>query len=199
MLTVKSAVTGNNSAQNYAFLLTANLSDSSGGTITVGDNIQFFPHRAASTFDNTTLIVETNAIYYSNSAAQSMTVSNFVYHSSSSLSYTQTTTVLGCYAPVSTASAPKVVLGDATHLSPTLDLSTRSGTFDADFGGGLTFAEGTTVSVKIGDRKVPTKVIGWAEGTGPANVRFVLADAAGKLRVESDGVYRRNGFVIIVK
>ena len=199
VLTVKSAVAGNNSAQNYAYLLTANLSDSSGGTITVGDKIQFFPYRAASTLDNTTLIVETNATYYSNSSAQSMTVSNFIYHSSSSLSYTQTTTVLGCYAPVSTASAPKVVLGDATHLSPTLDLSTRSGTFDADFGGGLTFAEGTTVSVKIGDRKVPTKVIGWAEGTGPANVRFVLADAVGKLRVESDGVYRRNGFVIIVK
>ncbi len=199
VLTVKSAVAGNNSAQNYAYLLTANLSDSSGGTIAVGDNIQFFPYQNASALDNTTLVVETNAIYYSSAAAKSMTVSNFVYHSSSSLSYTQTTTVLGCYAPVSTASAPKVVLGDATHLSPTLDLSTRSGTFDADFGGGLTFAEGTTVSVKIGDRKVPTKVIGWAEGTGPANVRFVLADAVGKLRVESDGVYRRNGFVIIVK
>ena len=198
-LTMKSATEGNSSTQNHAFLLADNLSDSGVGTLVVGDNIQFFPFFKASVLGRTTVIVETNATYFSNSRAQAVTVSNLVYRSASTQSYTQTTTVLGCYTPASTTSAPKVRLGDASHLSPTLDLSSCSGTFDADFGGGLSFAEGATVSVKMGDRKVPSKVIGWAEGTGPANVRFVLADTEGKLLVKSDGVYRSQGLLIIVK
>ena len=126
-------------------------------------------------------------------------MSNFVYRSGSTASQVKhTTTVLGAYTPASAASAPKVVLGDATHLSTTLDLSAHADTFDADFGGGLTFAAGTTVSVKIGDRKVPRKVIGWADGTGPSNVRFVLADAEGRLEVKTDGVYRASGLVVVI-
>lgn len=108
-------------------------------------------------------------------------------------------TVLGSYAPESTVSTPKVQLGDETHLSPTLDLSGWAGTFNKAFGGGLTFAEGATISVKVGDRRVPKKVIGWTEGTGPVNVNFVLTDAVGRLSVESDGVYRHTGLQIIVK
>ena len=49
------------------------------------------------------------------------------------------------------------------------------------------------------NRKVPRKVIGWADGTGPTSVKFVFADADGKLSVKSDGVYRAPGLVILVK
>ncbi len=164
------------------------------GTLVISDYVRLYPKTAPSTLPEVTLVIDTLARYLSANDESSITVSNLVYRSSfQSPNNVHAVTVLGSYAPESTVSAPKVQLGDETHLSPTLDLSGWAGTFNKAFGGGLTFAEGATVSVKVGSRKIPRKVIGWAEGTGPANVNFVLADAVGRLTVESDGVYRQTG------
>ena len=189
--------------REYPFFLAASLCGTDAGTIVVGDNLCFYPYPGnAIVLPNVTFVVSAGAEYHTNKdpRAQDMTVSNLVYRSASAISQTErTTTVLGTYTPASATSAPKVQLGDATHLSPTLDLSSCIGTFDADFGGGLTFTEGTTVSVRVGNRKVPRKVIGWADGTGPTSVKFVFADTDRKLSVKSDGVYRAPGFIMLVK
>ena len=162
--------------------------------------MRLYPKNATSTLPEVTLVIDTLGRYLSASDESSITVSNLVYRSSfQSPNNVHAVTVLGSYTPESTVSTPKVQLGDETHLSPTLDLSGWAGTFNKAFGGGLTFAEGATVSVKVGSRKIPRRVIRWTEGTGPANVNFVLADAVGRLTVESDGVYRQTGFMIIVK
>ena len=170
------------------------------GTLVISDYVRLYPKNATSTLPEVTLVIDTLGRYLSASDESSITVSNLVYRSSfQSPNNVHAVTVLGSYTPESTVSTPKVQLGDETHLSPTLDLSGWAGTFNKAFGGGLTFAEGATVSVKVGSRKIPRRVIGWTEGTGPANVNFVLADAVGRLTVESDGVYRQTGFMIIVK
>jgi len=170
------------------------------GTLVISDYVRLYPKTAPSTLPEVTLVIDTLGRYLSASDESSITVSNLVYRSSfQSPNNVHAVTVLGSYTPESTVSTPKVQLGDETHLSPTLDLSGWAGTFNKAFGGGLTFAEGATVSVKVGSRKIPRRVIGWTEGTGPANVNFVLADAVGRLTVESDGVYRQAGFMIIVK
>ena len=170
------------------------------GTLVISDYVRLYPKNATSTLPEVTLVIDTLGRYLSASDESSITVSNLVYRSSfQSPNNVHAVTVLGSYTPESTVSTPKVQLGDETHLSPTLDLSGWAGTFNKAFGGGLTFAEGATVSVKVGSRKIPRRVIGWTEGTCPANVNFVLADAVGRLTVESDGVYRQTGFMIIVK
>ncbi len=170
------------------------------GTLVISDYVRLYPKNATSTLPEVTLVIDTLGRYLSASDESSITVSNLVYRSSfQSPNNVHAVTVLGSYTPESTVSTPKVQLGDETHLSPTLDLSGWAGTFNKAFGGGLTFAEGATVSVKVGSRKIPRRVIGWTEGTGPANVNFVLADAVGRLTVESDGVYRQTGFMLIVK
>ena len=162
--------------------------------------MSLYPKNVTSTLPEVTLVIDTLGRYLSASDESSITVSNLVYRSSfQSPNNVHAVTVLGSYTPESTVSTPKVQLGDETHLSSTLDLSGWDGTFNKAFGGGLTFAEGATVSVKVGRRKFPRKVIVWTEGTGPANVNFVLADAVGRLSVESDGVYRHTGLQIIVK
>ena len=200
-LTLKSAST---SAQRvYPYFLVSNVQSTDEGTIVVEDGLSFYPYRyEVSVLTNITLVISETGEYTTetDSYARDLVVSNLIYRSASATSQTShSTTVLGCYKPTSATSAPKVVLGDATHLSPTLDLSGCTGTFNIAFGGGLTFAEGTTVSVKLGDRKAQKKLLGWAEGTGPVDVNFVLADAKGYLEVKSDGVYRQTGFIIIVK
>ena len=108
-------------------------------------------------------------------------------------------TVLGCYSPKpTTVNWPKLSLGDSKHLSPTLDLSALSSTYD---GSALSFAEGATISVNLGDREVPmnSRLVSWT--TEPAN-RFVRGDsgADGSLEKKSDGLYFvRRGFVLVVR
>lgn len=186
------------------FFLAASLRGTDAGTIVLGDNLCFYPYREnSSDLSHVTFVVSAGAEYHTradDADARDMTVSNLVYCSASASSQTaRTTTVLGTYTPASATSAPKVQLGDATHLSPTLDLSSCVGTFDVDFGGGLTFAEGATVAVRMGGRRFPKKVIGWAEGTGPSNVTFVLADADGRISVEPDGVYCHRGLALFIR
>ena len=189
--------------QNATHLAISSVKSIGPGTLVISDYVKLYPKSGVeSVLSEVTLVIEPLAEYFTGNETHGMnlTVSNLVYRSNSANSQTaRTTTVYGCYKLESTASAPKVQLGDASHLSPTLDLSSCAGTFDTAFGGGLTFTEGSTVSVKMDGRNVPRKVIGWAEGTGPSNVTFVLADAQGKLEVRSDGVYCRRGFMLIVK
>ena len=198
-LTFKSPKATGQGAMHLPF---RNVQGNGPGTLVISDYVRLYPKNEASTLSEVTLVIDTLGQYHAAQDEANISVSNLVFRStvqSESTWSKHAITVFGGYKPESTVYLPKVVLGDATHLSPTLDLSGWTGTFNADFGGGLTFAEGATVSVKVGSRKIPRRVIGWTEGTGPANVNFVLADAIGRLTVESDGVYRQTGFMIIVK
>ena len=108
-------------------------------------------------------------------------------------------TVLGCYSPKPTAANwPKLILGDSEHLSSTLDLSALSSTYD---GSALSFAEGATISVNLGDRQIPSnsRLVSWT--TEPAN-RFVRGDSVvvGAIEKKSDGLYFvRRGLSVFVR
>ena len=173
------------------------------GTIVVNNNLQFYPYMtSASVLTNVTLVITENASYYTDYGGNTrdMTVSNFVYRSTAATAQAvQTTTVWGSYAPVSTTSAPKVVLGDATHLSTTLDLSCRTTPFDISFGGGLSFAAGSRVGVKIGSRPAGSskQILAWT--SVPAGISFSLLDAKGSLIVKDDGLYFTTGLVVSVR
>ena len=112
-------------------------------------------------------------------------------------------TILDRFQPMTTNLLQKAVLGNATHLSPILDLSSLDGPFvlpDATYT--LTVAEGATVQVKLGGRAVKSSVplITWA--TKPANfdsVKFAAYDRGGSVRVKDDGVYFTSGFMLIVR
>ena len=167
------------------------------------ENLVFYPYKTAiSQLVGTTVVISETASYYTDHGGdtRNVTVSNLVYRSTAAAAQTvQTTTVLDTYAPVSTASAPKVVLGDATHLSTTLDLSGRTTPFDISFGGGLSFAAGSCVGVKIGSRPAGSskKILGWA--SAPSGIAFSLLDAKGALIVKSDGLYYVSGLIVSVR
>ena len=111
----------------------------------------------------------------------------------------RTVTVLGRYSPKPTAyNWPKLTLGDSEHLSPTLDLSALAATYD---GADLSFAEGATISVNLGDRNVHSnsRLVSWS--SEPSNL-FIRGDrvVAGYLEKKSDGLYFiRRGFVIVFR
>ena len=108
-------------------------------------------------------------------------------------------TVLGCYSPKPTAvNWPTLTLGDSEHLSPTLDLSALSSVYN---GSALSFAEGATISVTLGDRQIPSnsRLVSWT--TEPAN-RFVRGDSVvvGAIEKKSDGLYFvRRGLSVFVR
>ena len=112
-------------------------------------------------------------------------------------------TILDRFQPMTTNLLQKAVLGNATHLSPILDLSALDGPFvlpDATYT--LTVAEGATVQVKLGGRAVKSSVplITWA--TKPANfdsIKFAACDRGGSIRVKDDGVYFTSGLMLIVR
>ena len=126
-------------------------------------------------------------------------VSNMTFAGRWAANQIKSVTVLDCYSPLPTAvNWPKLTLGDSEHLSPTLDLSDISSTYD---GTAMSFAEGATIAVKLGDRKLSSHMplVSWT--AAPAN-RFVLGDsvATGNLEKMSDGLYFvRRGFVIVVQ
>ena len=106
----------------------------------------------------------------------------------------QTPTINGFVInPMTTNLVRTVTLGDATHLSPVLDLSALDGPFvlpASNFTLGA--AEGAKVHVDIGARVVTSKkpIIAWT--TPPADVSFVWADGIedrGSLVVREDGLY----------
>ena len=136
---------------------------------------------------------------------QPMTVSNLVmrgtYYPYNGASYL--VTVLGRYSPKSTSGGfPKVTLGDATHLAPTLDLSDLSSTYDG-ISREISFASDAAVAVEIGVRNVRggDRLVSWQ--TKPdSTVKFTLVKNGEtvkdrRLVVEDDGLYVGKGGLII--
>ena len=97
--------------------------------------------------------------------------------------------------------------GPTMQDGSTLDLSAWPGSWPlaSSFTAGntaISFADGATVKVKIGARRVGsargTKILGWT--TAPANVNFVRAEGERfGLRKKDDGLYVYRGMVIIIK
>ena len=111
--------------------------------------------------------------------------------------------VFGTYKPTS-AYFTGCVMQDGSAL----DLSGKSGTWSttssASYNNTVTFADNATIAVKIGNRHVPsgTRVISWvAPPSNLDSLKFVRGDSDRGYSVikREDGVYLRQGFVIIVK
>ncbi len=189
--------------QNAPHLAIANVQGEGPGTLVISDNVKLYPMKdKESVLSEVTLVIEPLAEYWTgnDAAGQNLTVSNLVYRSTSANSQTaRTTKVLGCYAPASTTSAPKVQLGDAEHLKTTLDLGEMNTAFDANLGGGLTFVEGSTVKVMIGTRQVSQQewLVTWSGK--PANVAFVSGRKNGCLQVGEAGIRFISGLMVIIR
>ena len=121
--------------------------------------------------------------------------------------------VLDRYQPMTTNLLKTVILGDAEHLSPVLDLSELNGTFVVPASGySLGYASGVTVTVNLGNRtdikqlakSASPYLVTWGTGTEPS-AEFVLDEAAYRAgyRVKKDGtglkVSLRKGLVVFVK
>ena len=111
--------------------------------------------------------------------------------------------VFGTYKPTS-AYFTGCVMQDGSAL----DLSEKSGTWSttssASYNNTVTFADNATVAVKLGSRHVPsgTRVISWVEQpSNLASLKFVRGDSDRGYSVikRDDGVYVRQGFVIVVQ
>ncbi|MBQ9431039.1 MAG: hypothetical protein IJU44_05760 [Kiritimatiellae bacterium] len=98
---------------------------------------------------------------------------------------------------------PLVQLGDENHLEPMLDLSQFTETFDESEGQTITFFEGATVTVDIGDRTEFTTscLYKWAEK--PEGVNFVNSAAMRRrgyfLMVRDDGIYFDSGTKFLIR
>ena len=112
-------------------------------------------------------------------------------------------TVLDCFKPMATNLVRTVTLGDATHLSPVLDLSALDGPFvlpSANYSIGM--ASGATVQIKLGERKGTSRVpiITWTDEK-PAwvdSLRFTKGDSGRRygIAVKGDGIYVYTGLII---
>ena len=112
-------------------------------------------------------------------------------------------TVLDCFKPMTTNLVRTVTLGDATHLSPVLDLSALDGPFvlpSANYSIGM--ASGATVQIKLGERKGTSRVpiITWTDEK-PAwvdSLRFTKGDSGRRygIAVKGDGIYVYTGLII---
>lgn len=116
-------------------------------------------------------------------------------------------TILDTFRPMTANLLKTVTLGDATHLSPVLDLSGLDAPFTLPSSGcTMNMAEGATIKIKIGSRRVSgsSPVIAWSSENPPESVKslkFALDDDERSyvVKVRNDGVYLRTGFVITVK
>ena len=191
------------SDRQYPYFLVSSVLGTDAGTIVVDENLCFFPYMGnASQLPNVTLVVNANAEYCTgtNSGGRDLTVSNLVYRSASSSSQTaHLTTVLGTYTPTSVTSAPKVQLGDATHLSVGLDLSERTTEFDVAFGGGFSFTEGSCVKVNLGTRRrrQSERLVAWT--AKPVGVTFTGETLRDRFMARDDGLYVVRGTLIIIR
>ena len=110
--------------------------------------------------------------------------------------------VYGAFRP-----ATPYFYGPTLQDGSTLDLSAWPGSWPvaSGFTSGNTairFADGATVKVKVGARRVGstcgTKILGWT--TAPANVDFVPAEGERiGLRKKDDGLYLYKGLIILVR
>lgn len=112
-------------------------------------------------------------------------------------------TVLDCFKPMAANLVRTVALGDATHLSPVLDLSAINEPFvvpSAKYS--MSMASGAIIKLKFGDRKVTssTPIITWT-GEKPSwvdNLRFSRGDSGLQygITVKDDGIYAVSGLTI---
>ena len=112
--------------------------------------------------------------------------------------------VIDTLKPMTTNLLGSVTLGDATHLSPVLDLSALDGPFVLPASVvTLGAAEGATVRVNVGERQISSKtpIISWT--TPPAGVSFAWVDGVpanmGSLVAGKDGLYAVRSFVIMLR
>ena len=98
---------------------------------------------------------------------------------------------------------PKVQLGDADHLETELDLSDWVEVCDDSEEASLTFFEGSTVTVEIGDRDEFHSSVLWKWAEKPENVTFVPSEKMRSrgfaLRVLDDGLHFMNGMMVIIQ
>ena len=121
-------------------------------------------------------------------------------------SSTKAMTVLDCFKPMTASLVRTVTLGDATHLSPVLDLSALDEPFvvpSANYS--MSMASGATIKLKLGDRKgvSRTPIITWT-GEKPSwvdNLRFSRGDSGlpYSITVKDDGIYAVSGLMIIFR
>ena len=154
---------------------TINVRRSAGST----SNTEFYP-RGVFNAPLVTLDIGANAKMNGDSG---FVVSNLVF---SGTGGSQSTTVLGRYSPKVNSSLPTVVLGDATHHAPTLDLGGVSAAI-----GGVSFAEGSTVAVDVGSRTVNVgdHLVSWSAGAGP--------DSTVSFRLLANGVAPENLALVV--
>ena len=149
---------------------------------------------------NVTLDVAENIAVNADTAGKNHVVGTFINRSSVSGAGNRSLCALDCFQPTTTNLQKSVALGDATHLSPILDLSALNGPFVLPTTQTLTAADGATVYVKLGGRRVKnsTPIISWT--TKPANIDSIKFEAVSEedfgIVMKEDGVYIRRGFVI---
>ena len=108
--------------------------------------------------------------------------------------------VIGRFQPHSTNLWSRVTLGDATHLSPTFDLSLLDGTFEESAVGDivLNFAEGANVNIEVGSRAIAVgdKLISW-RGTPACSFTLVYSGAERPIEAvaRTDGLYVKSTVV----
>ena len=106
--------------------------------------------------------------------------------------------VNGRFTPV-TQYFPQVQLQDGA----TLDLSGREGTWPVESlvsACSLSFAANATVTVAVGGRNVPSRLVSWTTMPAGADTLTVLCDNPDVLlEVRADGIYRKRGLMIIVR
>ncbi len=108
--------------------------------------------------------------------------------------------VIGRFQPHSTNLWSRVTLGDATHLSPTFDLSLLDGTFEEPAVGDivLNFTEGANVNIDVGSRAIGAgdKLISWR---GMPACSFTLVYSGEERPIEAvartDGLYVKSTIV----
>ncbi len=114
--------------------------------------------------------------------------------------------VFGAFKP----SAHDCFRGCTLMDGATLDLSLREGALPlvSGFASGantLAFADGATISVRLGDGRFPSgKVISWEAGSAPGNVDTLKFTSVGGERkrhfaVKDDGLYAHVGFVLVIR
>lgn len=116
-------------------------------------------------------------------------------------------TILDCFRPMTANLLKTVTLGNATHLSPVLDLSELNAPFMLPSSGcSMNMAEGATIKIKVGNRRISrsSPVIAWSSENPPDSVgslTFALDDDERYyvVKVRKDGVYLSTGFVITVQ
>lgn len=144
---------------------------------------------------------------YSINSEIAPTIGTFIDRRSNEATQLRTTdpiTVLDCFKPMTTNLVRTVTLGDATHLSPVLDLSALDGPFvlpSVNYSIGM--ASGATVQIKLGERKGTSRVpiITW-DGEKPSwvdSLRFVRGDSNRQygITVKEDGIYAVSGLIIV--